>query len=241
MNPYEILGVSQGADRLTIKQAYRRLCFQYHPDKAGQTNEAHTRFVRVQEAYTFLCNNINNGLDISEQTIFVQNRASKKDERQDKERKGDGGTTPGSSPETPFTNVEFRSQIQANEIIQRVIGHLEGVSDVSKSLYMRYERYSSMVGDKTWSLPEYISKNIQGQNIRAQELLQQVMAMPEDRWKYIPEVVFLLGSIYLLKDNASEMRGKLHVLERTMRALELATGREIHGLKQLFQLQAARW
>ena len=98
-----------------------------------------------------------------------------------------------------------------------------------------------MIGDKIWSLPEYISKNIQRQNIRAQELLQQVMAMPEDRWKDIPEVVFLLGSIYLLKDNASEMRGKLHVLERTMRALELATGREIHGLKQLFQLQAARW
>ena len=33
MNPYEVLGVKQGASQEEIKSAYRRLVKQYHPDQ----------------------------------------------------------------------------------------------------------------------------------------------------------------------------------------------------------------
>lgn len=50
MNPYEILGVDRKADQNTIKQAYRKLASQNHPDKGGDTK----RFQEIQSAYDIL-------------------------------------------------------------------------------------------------------------------------------------------------------------------------------------------
>ena len=50
---YQILQVDAGADRATIKKAYRRLAMQYHPDK--QTDAIATHYFReIQEAYEIL-------------------------------------------------------------------------------------------------------------------------------------------------------------------------------------------
>jgi tetratricopeptide (TPR) repeat protein len=50
---YRLLGVSPGASLDTIKQAYRRLARQYHPDVAGEQSKE--RFQQVNEAYRVLC------------------------------------------------------------------------------------------------------------------------------------------------------------------------------------------
>lgn len=47
---YQILGVERTAGDDVIKQAYRRLASQHHPDKGGET----TRFQEIQEAYATL-------------------------------------------------------------------------------------------------------------------------------------------------------------------------------------------
>jgi tetratricopeptide (TPR) repeat protein len=47
------LGVSPGAGLDTIKQAYRRLARQYHPDVAGEQSKE--RFQKINEAYRVLC------------------------------------------------------------------------------------------------------------------------------------------------------------------------------------------
>ncbi|MFN3678328.1 J domain-containing protein [Thermosynechococcus sp.] len=57
---YEILGLQPGASKAEIKQAYRRLCLECHPDKlppdtpkkARQIVEEH--FKQINEAYAYL-------------------------------------------------------------------------------------------------------------------------------------------------------------------------------------------
>lgn len=52
-DPHKLLGVPPGASLEAIKQAYRRLARQYHPDVAGEAFKE--QFQRVNEAYRVLC------------------------------------------------------------------------------------------------------------------------------------------------------------------------------------------
>ena len=53
---YEILGVSRNASKDEIKQAYRRLAMQYHPDRVPpeRKKEAEEKFKEISEAYAVL-------------------------------------------------------------------------------------------------------------------------------------------------------------------------------------------
>lgn len=51
---YEILGIVETADAHTIKQAYRRLARQFHPDLNPGNQEAEERFKSLGEAYEIL-------------------------------------------------------------------------------------------------------------------------------------------------------------------------------------------
>ncbi len=58
-DPCDILGVGRDASPDEIKQAYRKLAGQYHPDKVGHLGEefqklAEERFKEIQEAYRVL-------------------------------------------------------------------------------------------------------------------------------------------------------------------------------------------
>jgi len=55
-DPYTVLGVSRGASTDEIKQAYRKLAAQYHPDKVAHLGRefqdlAEKRFKEIQQAY----------------------------------------------------------------------------------------------------------------------------------------------------------------------------------------------
>ncbi|MDD5613810.1 MAG: DnaJ domain-containing protein, partial [Candidatus Omnitrophica bacterium] len=53
---YEILGVSKSASKEEIKQAYRKLAMQYHPDRVSgdKKADAEERFKEISEAYAVL-------------------------------------------------------------------------------------------------------------------------------------------------------------------------------------------
>jgi len=56
VTPYTILGVTSSATNDEVKKAYWRLASQYHPDKVvhlgeDQAEEAHLKFLEIQEAY----------------------------------------------------------------------------------------------------------------------------------------------------------------------------------------------
>ncbi|MEW6587118.1 MAG: DnaJ domain-containing protein [Nitrospirota bacterium] len=51
---YEILGVSENAGADEIKKTYRKLAFQYHPDRTGNDPESTRRMKEINEAYATL-------------------------------------------------------------------------------------------------------------------------------------------------------------------------------------------
>jgi molecular chaperone DnaJ len=52
---YEILGVDKGADKKTIKKAYKRLAMKHHPDRnVDSKDEAEKKFKEIQKAYATL-------------------------------------------------------------------------------------------------------------------------------------------------------------------------------------------
>lgn len=52
---YDILEVERNATNKEIKQAFRKLAMQYHPDQAeGDKNEAEAKFKEINEAYSIL-------------------------------------------------------------------------------------------------------------------------------------------------------------------------------------------
>ncbi len=53
-NYYEVLGVSKGASEKEIRQAYRRLARQYHPDVNKGDQSAEDKFKEINEAYSVL-------------------------------------------------------------------------------------------------------------------------------------------------------------------------------------------
>lgn len=51
---YEILGVTRDADAEEVKKSYRKLAFEYHPDRNNGSKEAEAKFKEATEAYEVL-------------------------------------------------------------------------------------------------------------------------------------------------------------------------------------------
>ena len=58
MHYLAVLGLRAGASRAKVKQAYRRLAKEYHPDVRPGDSAAEERFKEINEAYHFLLDNL---------------------------------------------------------------------------------------------------------------------------------------------------------------------------------------
>ena len=79
---YRTLGVSSRASLEEIKQRYRQLALQYHPDRTGGKPRATARFREIAEAYQILCQSLGktprgcptSGRQTRPEAFFYQNR-----------------------------------------------------------------------------------------------------------------------------------------------------------------------
>jgi len=55
---YKVLDIAPSASVQEIKEAYRKLAFQYHPDKNHSSQEANNKMQKINEAYATLSNPI---------------------------------------------------------------------------------------------------------------------------------------------------------------------------------------
>jgi curved DNA-binding protein CbpA len=51
---YQVLGLNHSASQEQIKAAYRKLAFQYHPDRNKEDPAAGERMKKINEAYAVL-------------------------------------------------------------------------------------------------------------------------------------------------------------------------------------------
>lgn len=54
---YEILGLEEKANSLRVKQAFRELAFQFHPDRNPHNPQAEEKFKQIAQAYAVLSGN----------------------------------------------------------------------------------------------------------------------------------------------------------------------------------------
>nr|XP_039265757.1 uncharacterized protein LOC120341335 [Styela clava] len=57
-NHYQILGIKQTATQSEVKQAYFKLCKEYHPDKHSNNKVKAQQFLKISDAYTVLSNTV---------------------------------------------------------------------------------------------------------------------------------------------------------------------------------------
>ena len=50
INPYKVLGLSRNADERQIRNAYRKMAKEWHPD-INKSPEAHEKFMQINQAY----------------------------------------------------------------------------------------------------------------------------------------------------------------------------------------------
>lgn len=103
---YEILGVTREADTDEIKKAYRKLAFEYHPDRNGGSKEAEAKFKEATEAYEVLRD---------------------EEKRAAYDRYGHAGVKGGAAGGAGFGGFDFADAL---EIFMRDFGGFSGLDDL---------------------------------------------------------------------------------------------------------------
>ncbi|MBN2334664.1 molecular chaperone DnaJ [Candidatus Bathyarchaeota archaeon] len=105
---YEVLGVERGASPDDVKRAFRKLAFQYHPDR-NKEPEAEEKFKEISEAYAVL---------------------SDEQKRQQYDRFGHAGISGAYSTEDIFRGADFSSIFRemgfGDDILSRIFGGMFG-------------------------------------------------------------------------------------------------------------------
>lgn len=76
MNPYQTLGLKEGASMEDVKKAYRLYAMHFHPDKHGNLAFFNDRFREIQEAYDL----IQSGYVVDKNNVYAKSEADYRNE-----------------------------------------------------------------------------------------------------------------------------------------------------------------
>lgn len=54
IDPYQVLGLTQGASRQEVKKAFKELSLQYHPDRSQTPQQAREQYQLIVQAYEII-------------------------------------------------------------------------------------------------------------------------------------------------------------------------------------------
>lgn len=90
INYYKTLGLEQTATKEEIKKKYRKLAFQFHPDKNPNNKRSEEEFKKIQEAYENLSEDIKKAKhdnELQQEYIRLEQLRKQKRANQETERK----------------------------------------------------------------------------------------------------------------------------------------------------------
>ena len=108
-NYYEILQVNEQCTNDELKSAYRKLARKWHPDVAGNTAEAVSKFKEINEAYEVLSDKVKRA-DYDRMNRFYNYSSTKK---------ATGNTT---EPNFKNTNTQQKNLMNTNHQVINLIG-----------------------------------------------------------------------------------------------------------------------
>ncbi|KAI1141640.1 hypothetical protein F5Y05DRAFT_423378 [Hypoxylon sp. FL0543] len=263
-DPYRVLEISREADARDIKTSYRRLCLQFHPDKAGP--QSHETFVQIQAAYELLSDDTRR-LRYDERGKKPRRRKKRSNQStkkadQDGEGKDsdgyeddeyDGPRKPrherrwyekGSNKKVPPTkaDMKFRGRTWATSSIDKISMDLDGLDASFEMLCKRVQKAVPKSDKTTWSPLQHISEDIAKKKSEIATVMEEAKGVADGQWKDKPEIQSILAAVCRLQAKVAAMKEKLPVLAQTAESLESALeGEERKRLKRLLRIQASQW
>ncbi|KAI1495493.1 hypothetical protein F5X99DRAFT_403347 [Biscogniauxia marginata] len=229
-NPYMVLGVAPNDNFDTIKKAYHKLCLRYHPDKAGQTAEAHEAFVKIQASYEILSDPKRRREYDQKGNNFVHTRNKRK---------------PARGPRSQQYPASRNAQTYDRDFILRSrVGAAEMTGYISQRISRIQEHFFILVLTHSWckSKPfDFISDCLLTKKRAVAELRERMKAIPLGLWKDSQPVREIVSAMYQLKADAENMAKTLNWLETIAPTMEHASDEERAALEKEFMVHVARW
>ncbi|KAI0547883.1 hypothetical protein F4679DRAFT_597109 [Xylaria curta] len=172
--PYQILGVSQDDDMTTVKRAWRALCFSSHPDKAGQTAEAHENFIRIRKAYESICKNYNKPNISSDKT----NRYRPSGKEKPWHETGSENNYQAKSKD----NIQVMSQKIATYEIQAIDFNLLLLSVRADAFFIRYAIVCPQSEKSTWAELHRCLQSLKATSKEVKTLASRTSNKPKKSW-----------------------------------------------------------
>ncbi|KAI1380271.1 hypothetical protein F4677DRAFT_441587 [Hypoxylon crocopeplum] len=247
-DPYRVLGLSNDADARTIKVTYRRLCLQYHPDKAGP--QSHEQFVQIQDAYELLSDEARRswydrvaknpkrrasrkgpkppGAGKSEkkeknkdnEEDQYENSESEEEDRKEPRRTQRRWYEKESKKNPPKqANVEFRRRIWTTNAIKKVSEDLDSLDTGFNALSKRVAKLVQK-SEPTWVALQRILGEVAKGKSEIAAIAKQVTEVAQGHWRNKPEIRDIIATFYKLQSRVGVMKEKLSKLDGTVKALE---------------------
>ncbi|KAI0188953.1 hypothetical protein EV127DRAFT_482195 [Xylaria flabelliformis] len=232
--PYEILGVSQDDDMKTVKRAWHALCLSSHPDKMGQTVEAHENFIRIQEAYQSICKTLNRRALLSEKTNSDQPVGNEKPWYE-----------PSSEINYPTRGkygIQFMSHRAATDEIRVIDFNLLLLSIRLDAFFIRYAIVCPHSEMPTWATLHRCSVSLEATYEAVKTLASRTSDIADQSWEQDDDQTFdILAAVSRLRARCERMTEAQDQLENAARVVEMTPVLSRQGPKRLLLAEAMKW